>query len=137
MPGQRATDRDGRSGFSAAGLGKSGRLCLIFTRKVAKKLADAFDRLANRLDAAGVGKAQVILAECPEAGAGDRRDPGLVEQLALQVAGAVAGPRDVRERVKRTARLDAADPRQRIQRRDDDLAPLGEGLDSALARLRQ
>src|SRR5438477_1553440 len=128
-------DSDGRSGFSAAGLGESGRLCLIFTRKVAEKLADAFDRLANRLDAAGVGKAQVILAECPKAGAGDRRDPGLVEQLALQVAGAVAGPRDVRERVKRTARLDAADPRQRIQRRDDDFAPLGEGLDHPLDRL--
>src|SRR5437764_13168493 len=78
-------DSDGRSGFSAARLGKSRRLCLIFTRKVAKKLADAFDRLANRLDAAGVGKAQVILAECPEAGSGDRRDPGLVDQLALPV----------------------------------------------------
>src|SRR5207302_7501375 len=105
-------DSDGRSGFPAARLGKSRRVCLIFTRKVAKKLADAFDRLANRLDAAGVGKAQVILAECPEAGAGDRRDPGLVEQLALQVAGAVAGALDIGEGVEGAARVGAADPGQ-------------------------
>src|SRR5207302_3309977 len=93
-------DSDGRSGFSAAGLGKSGRLCLILTRKVAEKLADAFDRLADRLDAAGVGKAQVILAERAKAGAGDRCHPGFVEELALHFPGAVAGAGDVREGIE-------------------------------------
>src|SRR5207248_10653129 len=80
-------------------------------------------------------EAQVILSESAEARARDRRDPGLVEELALQLAGAVAGPGDIRKGIERAARIDAADARQGIQRRNDDLAPLRKRLDHALNRV--
>jgi len=54
--------------------------------QVAEKLTDPFDRLHDRLTAVGVGKAQIALAKFTEARTGYRRDPGLVEQLALESA---------------------------------------------------
>src|SRR6266446_9319044 len=107
----------------------------ISDRQVAEKLADPLDRLHDRLAAVGVGKAQIALAKLTKARTGHSRDPGLVEQLALESAGIKTRAAYIGERVERAARLRAAKPGQAVERRDDRLAALGEGGDHSAHRL--
>src|SRR5579864_1398200 len=72
--------------------GWSASFLAAVARPVAEKAANPLHRLADRLEAVGIGKPDVILAECAKAGAGDRRHPFLVEQPALKGAGVHAGP---------------------------------------------
>src|ERR1700730_5946183 len=95
--------------------------------QVADKLTDPLDRLHDRLTAVGIGKAQIVFAKLTKARTGYRRDPGLVEQLALESAGIKTRAAYIGERVERAARPRAAKPGQAVERRDDRLAALGEG----------
>ena len=97
--------------------------CRVLARQVAEKAPDALDRLGDRLEAVGIREADIVLAEGAETGAGDRRHPGVIEQLALKAAGVEPGPGNIGKGVERAARLGTADARQAVQRRDDDLAP--------------
>src|SRR5258707_2265720 len=120
MPGP-GSDKEGEAGARfACKSGKTAAKCLFSRRReVAEKVADALDRFGDCLEAVGIGKPNVVLAEGAEAGAGDRRHPGLVEQLGLEAAGVVAGAGDALEGVESAARRDAANARQAVQRRDD------------------
>src|SRR3546814_16116008 len=64
-----------------------------------------------------------------EAGAGDHRDAGLLQQSGLQRLGAHTGPLDIGEGVERAAGLDAAEARDLVQLADDHPAPLVERRD--------
>src|SRR5689334_19728599 len=114
---------------------KNSSLRRIAMRRVTEKAPDALDRLGDRLKTVGVGESDIVLSERTEAGAGDRRHALLVEQFALETAGIVPGPGNIREGVERTTRIDAAYARQAVERSDDDLAPFGEGAHHPLHRL--
>ena len=73
------------------------------------------ERGRDVLGRVGVRDAHVALAELAERGARQHRHAGLLEQLVLEVARLQAGLRDVRERVERALRLDAADAGQVVQ----------------------
>jgi hypothetical protein len=51
-----------------------------------EEAGDAVDRLLDVGDRVGVGEADVALALVAEAGAGDQRDPDLVQEIVLQLS---------------------------------------------------
>src|SRR6516162_7676380 len=107
----------------------------ISGRQIAEQLADPLDRLADRLAAVGIRKAQIAFAELAEAGACDRRHPGFFQELCLQCPGVEPGTGHVGESVERATRLHAAKPRQAIERRNDHFAALGKRSHHAMDRL--
>ena len=66
------------------------------------------------------------VAVAAEGAAREHRDPGLVEQPLGELVGAERQRRDVRERVERTTGLDAADARDRVERRHEVVAAAAE-----------
>src|SRR3954470_5450526 len=76
--------------------------------RVTEKPPDAFDRLANRLQAVGIGEPDIVFPKRAKAGAGDCRHALLVEQPALKTARIVPGTGDVRKDVERAARIGTA-----------------------------
>src|SRR5437764_15211196 len=78
-----------RKGFPARARSFAARLSGLAARQVAEEVADALDRLGDRLQAIGVGKPDVVIAERAEAGAGDRRQPGPREKFPLGAADVV------------------------------------------------
>src|SRR5271154_3227363 len=104
-------------------------------RQIAEKSPNPLDRLAKSLEAVGVRDSDIVLAEGTKTGAGDRRDPGLVEQLGLQGFCVVAGAGHVGKGIERAAGIGAAYARQRVERLYHHLAALGKGAHHALDRL--
>src|SRR5437660_12787656 len=113
----------------------SARFLAAVAWPIAEEAANPLHCLADRLEAVGIGKPDLILAERAKAGTGDRRHPLRVEQPALEGAGVIAGPRYVGEGVEGAARRGAADPGEAVERGDDHLAALGKRLDHAQHRL--
>src|SRR5580658_8357695 len=96
---------------------------------------DARHRFLDGARAGRIGEAQIALAEGTEAGPRDRGDPGLVEEPRLERAAVETGPGDVGEGIEGASRHGAAETRKRVQRADDDRAPLGEGGDHPAGRV--
>src|SRR6185437_13727630 len=103
--------------------------------QVAEEVTNAGNRLGQIVEAVRIRKPHIALAVHAKAGAGDRRDPGLVQKLGLEFLGVVAGAGDVRERVERAARVGAAKAGEGVERGDDHLPPLGKGRDHHPHRL--
>src|SRR5689334_18613318 len=84
-------------------------------------------RLAEGVERACIGEAEITLAIASEARAGDRRHSGLLQKPRLKRPRVIAGSGDGRERVERTAGTDAAEPWDGVQGVDEHGAALGEG----------
>ena len=70
-----------------------------------------------------------------EAGSRDHGDARLFEKFRLQRVRCHPGPADVRERIERTAGLDAAHPGNPVERFDNDTPPFVKGRDHRLHRV--
>jgi hypothetical protein len=103
-----------------------GAFFIVSHRSVPEEAGDAVDRLLDVGDRVGVREANVAFALIAEAGAGHQRDPGLVQQLVLQLARGVAGAGDVGKRIEGAARAHAAKTRERVQALEDHPAPVVE-----------
>src|ERR1700691_4592682 len=81
----------------------------VALRQIAEEVADPRDRLGQVCEAVGVREPHIAFAMGAKAGARDRRDPGLFQQLRLEFLGVVAGAGDVGEGVEGAARVGAAE----------------------------